>query len=240
MVYEQTPWYKLNIPEPEDFMNDPVPQIDNTWTKMNGAANPTIIVGDGSGNVVLPTTGYKIGDRVYAEDPGFNSVNSSFICVTADEPPWGNWWIPVHDQSSPWVNVPAAAFTAWGSALEPEPTDPLQICVTNRSQLRMRGQVRMVANTQIPNGTNEILFVLPSGLRPVAGGVFVGTLDPTFFNGSGGTYDQYRAVKVAIGLDGTSFILANGGTNSGTISRRAHMNQVKFWLGDGNVDYTNP
>lgn len=234
----QTPWYKLNVPAPEDPMNDPVPQIDNTWNKMNAAMNPPIIVGDVGGNVVLPTTGYKIGDRVYAEDPGFNSVQSSFICVTDDMAPWGNWWMPVHDQSSPWVNVPNAAFTAWGSLLEPEPGNPLQICITNRSQLRMRGQVRMVANVQIPNDEDQIMFVLPFGLRPASGGSYVGTIDPTVFNASGGTYDQYRAAVFTIGADGATFIRAHGATTAGAVTRRAYMNQIKYWL--GSTDYVLP
>ena len=235
---QQTPWYGLNIPAPDDPMNDPVPQIDDTWTKMNSAMNPTVLVADGSGNVVLPTTGYKIGDRVFAEDPGFDSIRSSFICVTEDMAPWGNWWIPVQDQSSPWRNVPNAAFQAWGSVLEPDPVDPIQICVTNRSQLRMRGQVRMVANTGLPNNQDEIMFVLPDGIRPASGGAYVASIDPTVFNASGGTYEQYRAGVVTIGVDGTTFFRANGATSAGTITRNAHMNQVKYWI--GTTDYIAP
>lgn len=231
----QTPWYQLNVPAPEDTMADPVPQIDNTWNKMNSAMNPTIITGDGSGNVVLPTTGYKIGDRVYAEDPGFNSVNSSFICITDDIPPWGNWWLPVQDQSTPWRNIPAAAFDP---QFEPEPGNPVQISITNRSRLYMRGQIRMVANVQIPNDQDQILFNMPNGMRPASGGSYVGSIDPTVFNTAGGTYDQYRAAVFSIGADGTTFIRAHGATTAGAITRRAYMNQVKFWL--GSTDYILP
>ena len=224
MVYEQTPNYQFNIPAPEDFMTDPVNQINNTWTKINGAANPTIITAV-AGVFTLPTTGYKIGDRVYVEDPGINSVNSSFIAIT-DDPVWGNWWMPVQDQSTPWRDVPAAAYPAAYSNFG---GDAWQFMVTNRGQLHSRGSFRIVSGS-LPNDTNTFLFRLPSGMRPPSSCYYPASIDPTTFNSAGGTYDQMRAARIDINTAGDVFYRAHGATAS-PATIRVFANQVRFPIG---------
>lgn len=226
----QTTNYQFNIPAPTDTMADPVNQINNTWQKIDNAANPDIITAVG-GVYTLPITGYKPGDRVYVEDPGFDLVNSSFICLTEDVLPWGNWWMPVQAARTPWRTVPPAAYDPNFIQLG---GDPWQLMVNNRGKLFSRGSVR-TAGASLPNDTTQNLTRVPVGLNPASGGFFIGAIDPTNFNASGGTYDQFRAARQDLSQAGDIFIRCHGAT-AAPATVRVFMNQMRWPIGRN--DYT--
>jgi hypothetical protein len=233
MVYIQTPNYKFNEPIPPDTMADPVNQINNTWQKIDAAANPTIITAV-AGVFALPTTGYKVGDRVYVEDPGINSVNSTFVCLT-DDPIWGNWWLPVQDQSTPWRDIPAAAFPAGYGHMA---GDPWQMMINNRGQLYCRGSFRINSGS-LPNDTNVSLFGLPRGLDCPTSGSWIGSIDPTNFNASGGTYDQFRAARIYVNTlqnVGSFLSFRVHGATASPATVRVWVNQLRWPIGTG--DFT--
>lgn len=222
--HEPTEWYQFRRPLPTDPMNAPNLDTTDSLEKIEGAANPQVFA-DG---VPFPTSGHKWGDRIF-QGPG-GSTSSVHVCLNDDDPFWGNQWMPIQDQNSPWRNIPTTAIIGtFTNSL----TKPAGITVNNRGQLLFRGALTI--SEGLTNDSDSLIFnQLPEGLRPPADMSFIASIDPTVFD-AGTTYEKIRYARVNILADGNSSVRFHGGTSFTTST--LWLNQIKYFIGRN--DYVN-
>lgn len=207
-------------------MNDPVIDISQSLQKIEVAAGPVVI--DPALNS-LPSTGYRISDRLFVGPSG--STNSVHICITNDDFPWGNWWMPVQDQNSPWRALTAQMLTG---GFTQNASFQARATVNNRSQMLFNGALTPPAG--FANDTDLPVFQpLPDGMRPPTDMSFICSINPTVFD-AGTTYEKVRYARLNLNANGTSSMRIHGGTPGTTTE--IWLNQVKFFIGRN--DYDSP
>lgn len=189
-----TPWYKFRLPSVDDPMSNPQIDITDSFQKIIKASKADIIP-DGS---ALPQTGYNVGDRIYVG----GATQSIFICIAVDSL-WGTWWKPIQASMSPWVSVPATAFTH--PDYQQHPTSPFQITVDNRARLYCRGAIQLKPEVLvIPTATTQVIFApLPDGIRPPSDVMAPCVIDPVVMTNPPGTA-ALKSGRVIIRANGTN------------------------------------
>ena len=221
---QQTPYYKLNRPNPTDAMSDFETWLNSSWQKL-GSAN--------SGRVVttLPTTGdYEPGDRVYS-----TADASIYICI-ANDTYWGIIWRPVHKAIGPWRNV--GNVVLWAPTLfdAQDALRPLQIALDNQGNLYLRGVLKWIdAGAFTKNVSNSPFHALPNGMQPRENVTFIIGHDTLTVNTAG--LSQWEAAVAQFfhltDFDTEPSIFALGGNGTGNVRTFYFDGQVEWAVGTG-------